>query len=117
MKSGLFVSCAAALSLAFASGCSSSDDKGGSSSGSAAQDGGGKSDAASGSSASLGTNCTKYYGCCPELASKLGAQAQQACDQSKSATQDAIAKGAKASDYETACKSALDAAQQAGVCK
>ncbi|MFW5741496.1 MAG: hypothetical protein ACOC1F_14165 [Myxococcota bacterium] len=78
----------------------------------------GESPGSSGSAA-LGESCEAYYGdngCCMEAAGETQ-HSEDACAQSLEQIESAIANGAKPSDYEAACQSALDAAQSAGVCQ
>lgn len=77
------------------------------------------SDTPGGGAAALGANCEAYYGedgCCMEAAGDTQ-QLKDACAQGVDQIEAAIANGAKPSDYEASCQSALDAAKAAGICQ
>ncbi|MEZ4228475.1 MAG: hypothetical protein R3B89_04865 [Polyangiaceae bacterium] len=65
-----------------------------------------------GSTSALGPQCTEYYGgCCAEASGQ-----DQACADAKANTEQSIANGADASQYESGCKTLLDTAKNAGFC-
>ncbi len=69
--------------------------------------------------AAYSASCESYYGsggCCEKLLKATGAPSDT-CSKAKKILDDGIKQGGKPADYETACKSALDAASQAGYCK
>jgi hypothetical protein len=66
----------------------------------------------------LGPKCQAYYGqnkCCMELAGTNEVM-KNACDTSLKAIEDAIDDGKAPADFEAACGTALDTAQQQGQC-
>jgi hypothetical protein len=71
------------------------------------------------SAAALGESCEAYYGeggCCLEMAGDQQAS-KDVCGQGLEAINSGLAQGAKPSDYEAACKAALDTAKSANYCQ
>ena len=65
---------------------------------------------------SIGPECEAYFDCCDEVA-KAQPSLAGSCDQTRSAVDDAVKKGASTDTYESSCKQAIAAMQGAGYCK
>jgi hypothetical protein len=109
--------------LASTVACGSDDDGGrttGSSSGTTGSSGGSSTSptepAEEKKTSAIGPSCEAYLDCCEELAAEVP-QAAGSCDQTRTSIEDAQAKGASTSSYESACKSGLESAQSMGYCE